>query len=323
MISIRGLVFALLIVHSADAFAETALRAEPVADRVWYFRGESGQASAANQGYTSNAGFVLTDRGVLVFDALGTPELARQMLAAIALVTDQPVRRVIVSHYHADHVYGLQVFKAAGAKIWARSEGQIYLGSDLARERLAERRRTLAPWVNADTALLAADRWIELAPGETLSFAMGGTQFRLISAGFAHAPDDLMLYVEPTAVLFAGDLYFNGRLPFVVDGNTRGWLAAIESMRTLGARCIVPGHGAMSCDIAADLNTTADYLGFLRAQMAAAVEELTDFESAYAATDWSRFSSLPTFDAANRRNAYSVYLEMQAEVLDAAAQPQH
>lgn len=118
MISIRGLVFALLIVHSADAFAETALRAEPVADRVWYFRGESGQASAANQGYTSNAGFVLTDRGVLVFDALGTPELARQMLAAIALVTDQPVRRVMVSHYHADHVYGLQVFRAAGAKIW-------------------------------------------------------------------------------------------------------------------------------------------------------------------------------------------------------------
>ena len=43
-----------------------------------------------------------------------------------------------------------------------------------------------------------------------------------------HAPDDLMLFVEPAKVLFAGDLYFNGRLPFVVDGNTRGWLGAIE-----------------------------------------------------------------------------------------------
>jgi glyoxylase-like metal-dependent hydrolase (beta-lactamase superfamily II) len=266
---------------------------------------------------------VVTDRGVLVFDALGTPALAREMLAAIANVTEQPVRRVILSHYHADHVYGLQVFKAAGAQIWARSEGQIYLGSDLARERLAERRSTLAPWVDANTEVLAADRWIDLAAGQSRSFKMGGMRFRLVSAGFAHAPEDLMLFVEPAKVLFAGDLYFNGRLPFVVDGNTRGWLGAIESMRTLGARCIVPGHGAMSCDIDADLATTADYLRFLRTQMGAAVEELSDFDGAYAAIDWSRFAHLPTFDAANRRNAYSVYLEMQAEMLGAAADPPH
>ncbi len=319
----RCLVTTWLIIHSAAAFAETVLRAEPVAEQVWYFRGESGQASATNQGYTSNAGFVVTDRGVLVFDALGTPALARQMLAAIAAVTAQPVRRVIVSHYHADHVYGLQVFKAAGATIWARNEGQIYLGSDLARERLAERRATLAPWVDQDTEVLPADRWIDLPAGQSMGFKMGDTRFRMISAGFAHAPDDLMLYVEPAAVLFAGDLYFNGRLPFVVDGNTRGWLAAIEAMRSLGARCIVPGHGAMSCDIGADLDTTAEYLGFLREKMGAGVQELADFESTYAAIDWSRFARLPTFDAANRRNAYSVYLEMQAEILDAAATPKH
>lgn len=319
----RCLAFAFLLVQHASAFAGPVLRAEAVTDQVWYFRGASGQASAANQGYTSNAGFVVTDRGVLVFDALGTPALARAMLAAIAEITDQPVRRVILSHYHADHVYGLQVFKAAGAEIWARREGQIYLGSDLARERLAERRETLAPWVDSHTEVLAADRWIDLPAGQTRSFRMGGMRFRMISAGHAHAPDDLMLYVESSQVLFAGDLYFNGRLPFVVDGNTRGWLGGIKAMRALGARCIVPGHGAMSCDVGSDLDTTADYLEFVRARMGAAVEELVDFDSAYADTDWSRFADLPTFDAANRRNAYSVYLEMQAEMLDAAATPQH
>lgn len=313
---------ALLLGWSPVARAEIALEAEPVADRVWYFRGESGQASAANQGYTSNAGFVVTDGGVLVFDALGTPALARAMLAAIAEVTDQPVRRVVLSHYHADHVYGLQVFKAAGAQVWARGEGRIYLASELARERLAERRRTLAPWVDAHTEVLPADRWIDLPAGQTRSFSMGDTRFRLISAGHAHAPDDLMLYVEASSVLFAGDLYFNGRLPFVVDGNTRGWLGAIDAMRKLGARCIVPGHGAMSCDAAADLTATADYLEHVRREMGAAVEDLVDFDTAYAATDWSRFAVLPTFDAANRRNAYSIYLEMQAEVLGAAAESQ-
>jgi glyoxylase-like metal-dependent hydrolase (beta-lactamase superfamily II) len=319
---IHCLALSLLLTQCPIALAEITLRAEPVADNVWYFRGESGQASAANQGYTSNAGFVATENGVLVFDALGTPALARAMLAAIAEVTDQPVRRVILSHYHADHVYGLQVLQSAGAQIWARSEGRIYLASDLARERLAERRETLAPWIDERTEVLAADLWMDLPAGQVRSFEMGGMRFSMISAGHAHAPDDLMLFVESPAVLFAGDLYFNGRLPFVVDGNTQGWLAAIKAMRTLGARCIVPGHGAMSCDIDADLATTADYLGFLRTRMGAAVEELMDFDSAYAATDWSRFAGLPTFDEANRRNAYSVYLEMQAEMLDAAAAPQ-
>lgn len=312
---------ALLLLGQAHATALPRLTAERVAGDVWYFRGASGQASADNAGYTSNAGFVVTPRGVLIFDALGTPALAREMLQAIAKVTDQPVRRVIVSHYHADHVYGLQVLRAAGAKIWARREGQAYLVSDLARERLAERRNTLAPWVDASTEVLAADRWLDLAPGEELAFRFGGQRFRLIAAGHAHAPDDLMLLVKDDQVLFAGDLYFNGRLPFVVDGNTRNWLAAIESMRKLAPRCIVPGHGAASCDPAADLATTAEYLRFVRDSMGRAVDELQDFDTAYAATDWSRFTALPTFDAANRRNAYSVYLEMQAEMLGGADAP--
>jgi glyoxylase-like metal-dependent hydrolase (beta-lactamase superfamily II) len=320
---IHCLALSLLLTQCPIARAEITLRAEPVADNVWYFRGESGQASAANQGYTSNAGFVVTEDGVLVFDALGTPALARAMLAAIAEVTDQPVRRVILSHYHADHVYGLQILQSAGAQIWARSEGRIYLASDLARERLAERRETLAPWVDERTEVIAADHWLDLPAGQIRSFEMGGMRFKMISAGHAHAPDDLMLFVDPAKVLFAGDLYFNGRLPFVVDGNTRGWLLAIDAMRALDARCIVPGHGAMSCAIADDLQTTAEYLGFLRAQMGAAVEDLIEFDEAYAAIDWSRFASLPTFDAANRRNAYSVYLEMQTEMLGAAANPSH
>ena len=313
---------ALLLFGHACAADLPRLTAERVAGDVWYFRGAAGQASAENAGYTSNAGFVVTRRGVLVFDALGTPVLAREMLRAIARVTDQPVRRVIVSHYHADHVYGLQVLRAGGATIWARREGQAYLASDLARERLTERRQNLAPWVDQTTELQAADRWLDLAPGDELTFRFGGQRFRLISAGHAHAPDDLMLLAEADQVLFAGDLYFNGRLPFVVDGNTRNWLAAIASMRKLAPRCIVPGHGAASCAPAADLATTAGYLKFVRDAMGRAVEDLQDFDSAYAATDWSPFASLPTFDVANRRNAYSVYLEMQAEMLGAAALPQ-
>jgi len=287
-----------------------------VADGVYYVQGVAGQASHENRGFTSNAGFVVTDDGVLVFDALGTPELARELVAAIAGVTDQPIRRVVISHYHADHMYGLQVFKALGAETWAQKDGLLYLESDLAGERLEQRRTTLAPWVDASTHLLPADRWIDFGTGDTIEFEFGGQKFRLIKAGPAHTVDDMMLFAEKTRVLFAGDVFFSGRLPFVVDGNTRGWLAAVDRIKNVDAKVVVPGHGPASHDVADDLATTEHYLRFLREKMGAAVDNLETFDDAYASTDWSKFSDLPTFEAANRRNAYSVYLEMQAEMLD-------
>ena len=78
-----------------------------------------GAASSENQGFMSNAGFVVTRDGVVVFDALASPPLAEKLVGQIRTITRQPIRRVIVSHYHADHFYGLQVFKALGAEIWA------------------------------------------------------------------------------------------------------------------------------------------------------------------------------------------------------------
>lgn len=291
------------------------LTPERVARDVYYVRGDSGQASIGNRGFTSNAGFVVTSDGVVVFDTLGTPALGKAMLDAIGKVTAQPVRYVILSHYHADHVYGVQPFQATKAQVWARSEGQIYLHSDLARERLEERKKTLAAWVGPDTEVLPADRWLALDAGQTSRFRLGKTDFTLISAGFAHANDDMMLFVENQSVLFAGDIFFSGRLPFVVDGNSKGWLKAIASMKALGARRVVPGHGPASADVERDLATTEHYIAFLRSQMGAAVKDLRSFDEAYQATDWTPFEHLPTFAAANRRNAYSVYLEMQAELL--------
>ena len=77
----------------------------------------------------------------------------------------------------------------------------------------------------------------------------------------------------------------------------------------------VPGHGAASRHVADDLRLTRDYLTYLRDQMARAVEELTPFDEAYRAVDWSRYAKLPAFGPANRLNASSVYLEMERESL--------
>src|SRR5581483_273126 len=94
---------------------------------VYYTVGNPNIPGRQNQGHTSNAGFVVTPDGVVAFDALGTPSLGWNLLKAIRAVTDKPVRYVVVSHYHADHIYGLQAFKDhSGAIIVAQERATEY-----------------------------------------------------------------------------------------------------------------------------------------------------------------------------------------------------
>lgn len=295
----------------ASAPVTVDLQPRQLTPRVWYVQGDSGPVSLQNQGFNSNAGFVVTDEGVVVFDTLGTPALGAALLAQIRRITDKPVRHVVISHYHADHYYGLQAFKAAGAEIIAHRRARDYLASEAPAARLAERRQSLAPWVTADARIVAPDRYVD---GDA-SLRLGGVDFRLYPVGPAHTAEDLMMLVEQDDVLFVGDLVFAGRLPFVGDADARGWLVVLEQLGARNPRVVVGGHGAASYDASRDLALTRDYLRLLVQEMRRAADELLDFDEAYARTDWSRFAALPAFEATNRRNAYSVYLQMQREAL--------
>jgi glyoxylase-like metal-dependent hydrolase (beta-lactamase superfamily II) len=294
-----------------------ALEAVQVSPHVYYFRGHAGMASQENRGFMSNAGFVVTPAGVVVFDALATPALGAAMRAAIRKITAQPVNTIIISHYHADHFYGLQSLAAGGAAIWAHKHAQATLQSDLTQTRLAERRASLAPWVDRHTRLVPATRWLDLDAGKAFRFTLGGMRFAVIGVGGAHSQEDLMLLVEDEAVLFAGDLFFTGRLPFVGEADSKAWLTALEKITASGPKVVIPGHGAASTDPSADLEMTRDYLLFLREQMGKAVSDMTGFDQAYQAVDWSRFEQYPAFRDANRINAYGTYLLMERESLAA------
>ena len=291
--------------------AEITLQPQQVAKRTWFFQGESGMASTANKGFMSNAGFVVTDEGIVVFDALGTPALGEAMVAAIRRVSKAPIVRVVVSHYHADHVYGLPALKREGAQIWAHRLADDYFASGVAAQRLAQRKRDLQPWVDERTRIERPDVRLE---GST-DFKLGGITFRIVYPGGAHAPDDLLMLVVEERVLFAGDLVFAGRIPFVGTADSRGWLRALDTIIPMNPVVVVPGHGPASRDVARDLALTRDYLAYLRATMGKAVADLDSFDEAYARTDWSRFAALPAFEAANRINAYGTYLLMEQEAL--------
>jgi glyoxylase-like metal-dependent hydrolase (beta-lactamase superfamily II) len=288
-----------------------ALRPNAVTPRVYLVQGDLGPVSLSNQGFNSNAAFVVTPEGVVVYDTLGTPALGFELLRQIRQVTALPVRHVVISHWHADHFYGLQAFKATGATVWAHRAGQAYLASDAPVARLQERRTSLAPWVNASARLIPADRWVD----RETAFELGGVRFLLLPAGPAHTREDLMMWVASEGVLMAGDLMFGARIPFVGEANTRGWLTALEDLLRRPIRVLLGGHGEASTLPARDLALTRDYLTALRERMGRAVADMETFEEAFKDSDWSRFADKPAFDAAHRANAYNVFLEMEREAL--------
>lgn len=312
----RALILVLLLASSAGVAREypsIKSRVVPiqVTPRVYYVQGHPGIASAANEGYNSNAGFVVTDEGVVVIDALGTPALGNALLAAIRRVTPQPIRRVILTHYHADHFYGVEPLKEAGADIWAHRTALEYLESGEAQRRLAQRAGDLFPWVDESMRIVRADRWVD----ENATFAMGGMRFDIHHLGPAHSPEDVIVVVPQEGIVFSGDILFAGRIPFVGEADSKRWLERIDRLLELKPRIIITGHGPVSRDPAKDLALTRDYLLYLRAAMGKAVEDFVPFEEAYAKTDWSRFAAIPAFGAANRVNAYGTYLLMERELL--------
>ena len=202
---------------------------------------------------------------------------------------------MILTHYHADHIYGLQYFKALGAHITAHVAAKEYIQSDTAQLRLEASRTDLAPWIDDKTRIVLADTWIN---GPTV-LKIGGWAFDL-----------------EEKVLFAGDLFFNGRLPFVGQANSSQWIKSLDQMLVHDAQVVVPGHGSASNTPKKDIVMTRDYLKYLRTTMGQAVQDFVSFEEAYKSTDWTAYEATPMFSFANRMNAYNTYLLMEEEALE-------
>lgn len=292
------------------------LQVDQVAGKpIWYSTGNPGIPGKENEGNTSNAGFVVTSEGVAVFDALGTPSHGWALLQKIKAVTDKPVRYVVVSHYHADHIYGLQAFKDhSGALIVAQERSGEYkdneeTADEKANARLDQRRGALHPWVDDSTRVVPPD----ITFRNHMTITLGDRRLTLLYAGPAHSSSDMMMMVEPDGVLFAGDIIQNSRIPFMNsdDVSTVQWLAALDAVEKLDPKFIVAGHGRSSTKAREAIAFTRDYIAFVRKAMTSAVQSWTEFDTAYRQADWSIYKDMPAFAANNRGNAYRIYLELE------------
>jgi len=115
--------------------------------------------------------------------------------------------------------------------------------------------------------------------------------------------------------LYSGDIIFEGRIPFVGDADIIEWSKTLDRVRNMQVEYFVPGHGSASDQPKETMDLTYRYLNFLLDKLGKAVEAMDQFEETYDAIDWSEFEDEPAFDAANRKNAYAVYLYLE-RVLD-------
>lgn len=318
---LKAMVAAVLLFAGAVSFASQAeaplppMALQKVGNDVYFVMGQSGMASSANAGFISNAGAVATGAGLVVFDTLGTPALGAKMRKLIEEASGEKVKIVVVSHYHADHFYGLQSFMGPGVEVIASPKSEAVFKDDNTQKRLEQRRQDLFPWVSEDTKLVPATRIAKITATQNETFSLGRYHFTLIDGLGAHAPDDMMMRVDELGVVFAGDLFFTGRVPFVGNADPTVWLAALDRLSEQPPKVAIPGHGAVSFAPAKDIELTRRYLAFLRDKMSVAVANMQSFEEAYAAIDWSEFKNLPAFDAANRINAMGAFLNAEKDAL--------
>jgi glyoxylase-like metal-dependent hydrolase (beta-lactamase superfamily II) len=285
------------------------MQVQEVAPNTYYVQGFSAVASKENKNFISNAGFVVTSEGVVVIDALGSPYLANLLIDEIKKITPLPIKFVFLTHYHADHIYGLQAFKEIGVQVIAQERGLDYIYSDTAKLRLQSSQQTLDPWINAQTTIVHADQWFK----DEKTINLGDTEFHLIHVGPAHTPEDTVVFIPKTGVLFAGDLVFSGRIPYVGNADSAGWIASLDKLLKLPVKKIIPGHGSYAINANQDMLFTRNYLIYLRSAMRDAAINLDSFDEVYEKTDWSEYSGVKLFKQANRMNAYNIYLSIQNE----------
>jgi glyoxylase-like metal-dependent hydrolase (beta-lactamase superfamily II) len=194
MIFIRLLLavgFSLCIFKAYSQGAQTiTLAPKQVSPSVWYVEGVTALGSVENKNFISNAAFIVGPDGVVVIDALGSPLLADALITAIGKISAKKIAAVIVTHYHADHIYGLQSFQKIGAKIIAHPAAKAYLNSETAAQRLSVSRIEIAPWVNENTRLVVADTWIS----EETKLQLAGLELIVKPVGPSHTPEDVIVF---------------------------------------------------------------------------------------------------------------------------------
>ncbi|KXV09235.1 hypothetical protein CR51_10535 [Caballeronia megalochromosomata] len=303
---LRLLVCTLLFALSTLAQAAMSGMPAPVAiaPGVYAFIGDNDAVAPANHGIVANNGFIVGQDGVTVIDTGPSYRYGRAMIEAIRTITPLPVKLVIITHQAPEFVFGAAAFRDDDVPVLAHARA-----AQLIRERcsicLANLRKTLGEDEMAGSRVTVPDKTVN----GTTEIESGGRTLQLLHFGPASTPGDLAVLDTQTGVLFAGGLVSNRRIPELRNEQIPGWLAALENLRALDLKTIVPGFGApLHGD---DIMQTGVYLRELDASVKRAYKSGVGLTEAMHTVQVPAFKDYKLYAIAQPQNVQRIYLQLE------------
>jgi quinoprotein relay system zinc metallohydrolase 2 len=276
-----------------------------VAPGIFFRRGVDEDATAANEGAIANIGFVTGRDAVAVFDPGGSLADGERLRAALRSRTRLPVRYVVLSHAHPDHIFGAQAFAADHAEFVGhqRLPGVLAQRGEYYRKRLA----AIVGQRSAGTVIMPT-----VLVRDRTDLDLGGRTLQITAHPVAHTDNDLTALDAQTGTLLASDLLFVRRIPSL-DGSLRGWLRVLATLKALPAQRAVPGHGPTGVDwpkASADLER---YLGTLLSETRDAIRKGIPIEEAVNVVGLSERGKWALFDDYHGGNVTQAFKELEWE----------
>lgn len=291
----------------AQKAAPTASFATEIAPQVYAHHGQVAVYSPDNKGDVSNCGFIVGREAVAVVDTGGSARVGARLHEAIRAITPLPIRYVINTHMHPDHVFGNAAFEADQPAFVAHHKMARGL-SARAERYIAINQEALGEEAFAGTTIVLPT----LPISEPTKLDLGGREIVLTPQKTAHTDNDLIVRDSATGTLFLGDLVFSEHVP-TLDGSILGWLSVLDAEAKEPAQRIVPGHGPVSMPWPDAAKPIRHYLQTITDEIRVLIKDNRSLSDATATVGLSEKSAWKLFEEYHGRNVSAAFAELEWE----------